>query len=156
MAIDQFMKLKFSVFPSFYAVELAALEETRASLTAQHTALAQELQQIATSLQTKANEASTLEQHLEEQRGVEQAQQSLITEATKMLDKLLSKRSLLIETVHSRTRKMRDLGTIPHAELEEYKTLSEKHIMHRLNSVNEQVQTGAYFLCALFFFLHWC
>ncbi len=79
---------------------------------------------------------------------MEQAQQSLITEATKMLDKLLSKRSLLIETVHSRTRKMRDLGTIPHAELEEYKSLSEKHIMHRLNSVNEQVMIVAVVRCA--------
>jgi len=120
--------------------DLAALTESRRALHASYTSTLAELREIDAVIATKQSECAELEKQLESQRGEEQEQQAKIAEATKMLDKLLNKRSMLLETVQSRQRKMRDLGNLPAAELEEYRTLTEKQIMHRLNSVNEQLK----------------
>jgi len=123
-----------------FEAELSSLQLNREHMVSVLKTAEVELKDMDGAVQSKRKEVDELEKAVEERRGEEQALQEKIAEAIKMLDKLLNKRSMLLETVHSRQRLMRDLGTLPRREMDELHKLSEKQLMGRLKKVNEQLK----------------
>jgi len=57
-----------------------------------------------------------------------------------MQDKLLNKRTMLMETVQQKQQMIRELGSLPRKELEDFKNLSEKQLLSKMKTVNEQLK----------------
>jgi structural maintenance of chromosome 3 (chondroitin sulfate proteoglycan 6) len=98
------------------------------------------LTEIDEHITAKKRDISGLETSLDEMRTQEHELQDTLAEATKMLDKLLNKRSLLLDTIQTRQRMIRDLGALPRKELESLKDLAVKQLLNRLKDVNEQLK----------------
>jgi len=88
-------------------------------------------------------EIAKVEKELESLRLNEQKYLRSINEATKMHDKLLNRRSMLMETVQAKQKAIRELGTLPRAELDSSKSLSEKSLLSEMTSVNEKLKKFA-------------
>ena len=99
-----------------------------------------ELAEMDSVIHGKNSEIGAVEKELEAHRTAEHELQDKVAEAIKMLDKLLNKRSMLLDTVQSRQRLIRDLGSLPRRELEQFQSLSEKALMSNLKGVNEQLK----------------
>ena len=123
-----------------YSVELAALKDEKAHVTQQLAVIEVELDQVASQCDAKVEEINKLEKIIEENREQERLCQEELTEATKMQDKLLNKRTILLETVQQKQQMIRELGTIPRKELEAYKELTEKELFQKLKSTNEKLK----------------
>jgi len=108
---------------------VAAVEKEQDEVDAQETACAIEIAKV--------------EKELESLRLNEQKYLRSINEATKMHDKLLNRRSMLMETVQVKQKAIRELGTLPRAELDNSKTLSEKSLLSEMTSVNEKLKKFA-------------
>ena len=89
------------------------------------------------------SEVTKAERDLEALRVNEQKGLRIINEATKMHDKLLNRRSILMETVQTKQKAIRELGTLPRAELEGTKSLNEKQLLVEMTSVNERLKKFA-------------
>lgn len=63
-----------------------------------------------------------------------------MAQAGKTQDKLLNKRSMLLETSQQKQKLIRELGSLPRKELDDYKGLSEKQLLASLKAVNEQLK----------------
>jgi structural maintenance of chromosome 3 (chondroitin sulfate proteoglycan 6) len=57
-----------------------------------------------------------------------------------MQDKLLNKRTMLMETVQQKQQMIRELGSLPRKELEDFKDLNEKQLLSKMKTVNEQLK----------------
>lgn len=77
---------------------------------------------------------------MESLRREEQAAQEAMTQATKAQDRLLNKRSMLLETSQQKQKLIRELGSLPRKELDQFKDLSEKRLLSSLKEVNEQLK----------------
>jgi structural maintenance of chromosome 3 (chondroitin sulfate proteoglycan 6) len=100
----------------------------------------EELKEVNALIGKKRSEYSTLEKAVEDLREEAQNLQEEIDEVTARLDKLLNKRSMLRDTVHSKQRLMRDLGTLPARELDELRKLNEKQLEARRAKVSEDMK----------------
>lgn len=123
-----------------FETALANLQVEKDHCKAQFASLQKEVAEMDAIIAQKRSEGAADEKALDEQRSAEQQLQEKIAEATKMLDKLLNKRSMLLETVQSRQRMIRDLGTLPRKEMEDVRNLSEKQLMSTLKEVNERLK----------------
>ncbi|CAE7606560.1 SMC3, partial [Symbiodinium microadriaticum] len=99
-----------------------------------------ELDAIDAKIQEKKIEVSQLDQQLESLRKDEQRAQEDMTQATKAQDRLLNKRSMLLETSQQKQKLIRELGSLPRKELDDFKNLSEKNLLSSLKDVNEQLK----------------
>lgn len=63
--------------------------------------------------------------------------------ASKEQDKLLNKRSLVTDIIIEKQRMIRELGSIPRREAEEYKTLDQPKLLKRLKDINEKLKKYA-------------
>lgn len=77
-----------------------------------------ELGAVETQLEAKRLEASRLEKQAERARAEERAAQSEMDDASKAQDRLLNKRTMLLETVAQKQHMIRELGSLPRKELE--------------------------------------
>jgi len=102
-----------------------------------------ELEECEFAIETRRGELAKLEAALEEQRLHEAEAQEGMTEAAKTQDKLLNKRTMLLETMAQKQRMIRDLGTLPRQEMQDFKSLSEKQLLARLKDVNDQLKKYA-------------
>jgi structural maintenance of chromosome 3 (chondroitin sulfate proteoglycan 6) len=89
------------------------------------------------------NEITKAERLLESYRISEQKALRSINEAAKMHDKLLNKRTMLMETVQTKQKLIRELGTLPRSELMSVKVLSEKQLLDEMVKVNERLKKFA-------------
>lgn len=76
-------------------------------------------------------------QELDKCRAAESKAHDRMIEASKKQDKLLSKRSMLMEAVVLKQRAIRDLGALPRAELELYRNKSESQLKQKYREVSE-------------------
>ena len=82
------------------------------------TAAEGELNNVEIQLEKKRIEANRLDKHAEQGRVEEAAAQEQMDEVSKSQDRLLNKRTMLIETVSQKQHMIRELGTLPRKELE--------------------------------------
>ena len=115
-----------------FTAEIEVIESELRHIQAAQIATENEMKEIVELITRKRTETAAFERSLEERKAKELAIQEQLVEATKMLDKLLNKRSILLETVSSKQKLIRDLGTVPRRELEEFKALNEKQLLKRL------------------------
>ena len=57
-----------------------------------------------------------------------------------MHDKLMNRRTMLMETVQNKSRQIRDLGTLPREEAEGVHDLDEKTALIKIAGVQEQLK----------------
>eukprot|EP00605_Chrysophyceae_sp_TOSAG23-4_P000929 GSChrysophyteH1.ASY1.ANO1.1029.1 assembled CDS len=98
---------------------------------------------IEKTLEAKQVEITRAESMLEAHRLSEQKAIRAINEATKMHDKLLNKRAILMETIQTKQKLIRELGTLPRHELDAVKALSEHALLEKMTSVNEGLKKFA-------------
>ena len=126
-----------------HEADLGALQLEKAHL---HTSIAQaeaELDGLVAAIADRVAEESVLERSLEDSRAAERACVDELAEATKLQDKLLNKRTILLDTVQQRQALLRDLGTLPRKELDEHRAHGEKELLRRLKGVNELLKKYA-------------
>ena len=117
-------------------------------LEQQHTAvlcqtIEKEQDQAETQELTIITDINKIEKELETSRLNEQKHLRSINEATKMHDKLLNRRSMLMETVQTKQKAIRELGTLPRAELENCRAFNEKALLTEMTTVNERLKKFA-------------
>jgi hypothetical protein len=64
-----------------------------------------------------------------------------ISEGLKSQDRLLNKRNLQYENSEHKQRLIRELGSLPRKELDQYKAYSESHLLSALKVVNEKLRS---------------
>ena len=74
--------------------------------------------ELQSSVDAHAREIRKLRAELEELKGLDQERAEALQEANKNMEKLLNKRGLAATKRDDNIRKIRDLGTVPHAELD--------------------------------------
>ena len=120
--------------------ESSSLRLDRENTMSVSKALETELDAAEASLISKGAEAQEVEKKLESLKGDEEKLSRSIDEAAKMHDKLMNKRTMLMETVQTKSRQIRDLGTLPRAEAEESKDQNEKQLLARIATVQEALK----------------
>ena len=90
----------------------------RDHIISQMAAAEAELSTVESQLEKRRIESSRLEKKAEAGRVEEQAAQVEMGDASKSQDRLLNKRTMLMETVSQKQHMIRDLGTLPRKELE--------------------------------------
>jgi structural maintenance of chromosome 3 (chondroitin sulfate proteoglycan 6) len=113
------------------------LQAERAALEEAISVAQEELDEVDAQLERKASEVGSVEKEIDEARGMEEQALEEMNEAAKVQDKLLNKRTMLVEKAQEKQRMIRDLGTLPNRELEEFQRLNEKQLLKKLQSVNE-------------------
>jgi hypothetical protein len=73
---------------------------------------------VEAQLDAKRAEAGRLDKQAEQARVEEQAAQMEMDEAAKTQDRMLNKRTMLMETLSQKQHMIRELGTLPRKELE--------------------------------------
>jgi structural maintenance of chromosome 3 (chondroitin sulfate proteoglycan 6) len=82
----------------------------------------------------------TLETILEELKTNESDRENEIMEKTKLLDKLLNERNMLLDTIQQKQRLIRELGSLPKKEIDELTDLSEKVLLTELKVTHEKLK----------------
>jgi structural maintenance of chromosome 3 (chondroitin sulfate proteoglycan 6) len=67
-----------------------------------------------------------------------------LEEASRKMEKLLNKRSLSLQKREDNIRKIRELGTIPSSQLNNFKQLALKQLMDKLQQANEKLKKYAH------------
>lgn len=124
-------------------VELANIRLEKAHIISTIQVMTAERDEADAQYDLKRVESSKLERELESKRGEEQEALEEMNDAAKLQDKLLNKRTMLLDTIQQKQRLIRDLGTLPRKETESYKQLAEKQLLNKLKSVNEDLKKFA-------------
>ncbi|NDD93271.1 hypothetical protein EBZ37_14470, partial [bacterium] len=120
--------------------ELASLKLERAHIITAISLLEAERDGADLQFDLKRGEASKLEREVESRRNEESEALEELGEATKMQDKLLNKRIMLLDTIQQKQRLIRELGTLPRKETQDFGAMSEKQLMSKLKTVNEDLK----------------
>jgi structural maintenance of chromosome 3 (chondroitin sulfate proteoglycan 6) len=91
----------------------------------------------------RRREMEELERAVDERRAVEREAQEAMAEAAKAQDKLLNKRTMLLEAMQQKQRLIRELGTLPRQEMQDFKDFTEKQLLSKLKDVNDQLKKYA-------------
>lgn len=100
----------------------------------------EDLKSISSQWSEKSKEYSNKEKFYEKTKEKAKKMSNQLDETTQKLDTLLNKKSILIETVHTRQRLIRELGSLPKKELDESRKLEDKTILKRLKEVSESLK----------------
>ena len=120
--------------------ESSALLLERENINAVVTDLQTEVDGAENSILEKRAELSESQKKVEAKRLDEEKLVRSIDEAAKVHDKLMNRRTMLMETVQNKSRQIRDLGTLPREEAEEVRGLDEKQLLGKIASVQEQLK----------------
>jgi structural maintenance of chromosome 3 (chondroitin sulfate proteoglycan 6) len=77
---------------------------------------------------------------LEDLKKTESDRENDILEMTKLLDKLLNERNMLLDTIQQKQRLIRELGSLPKKEIDELTDLSEKALLAQLKTTHEKLK----------------
>lgn len=81
-----------------------------------------------------------MEQIVEELKKTESDLENEIMEMTKVLDRLLNERNMLLDTIQQKQRLIRELGSLPKKEIDDLKNLTEKVLLADLKTTNEKLK----------------
>jgi structural maintenance of chromosome 3 (chondroitin sulfate proteoglycan 6) len=125
------------------AQDLTALRLEHARLGSLVASLESEVAELEKTLSGLAKDIGALEAAVEKHRADERAAESEMAEASKEQDRMLNKRSLVMDTVNEKQKLLRGLGSVPRKEVEEFKDLDETKLLKRLKDVNERLKKYA-------------
>jgi structural maintenance of chromosome 3 (chondroitin sulfate proteoglycan 6) len=125
------------------AQDLTALRLEHSRLGSLVASLESELAALEKALSGLAKDIAALEASVERHRGEERAAESEMAEASKEQDRMLNKRSLVMDTVNEKQKLLRGLGSVPRKEVEEFRDLDESKLLKRLKDVNERLKKYA-------------
>jgi structural maintenance of chromosome 3 (chondroitin sulfate proteoglycan 6) len=121
-------------------LEVATIEAERKLLLSQIASIEKEIESLDQQRSKKLSDIGKLEKVVDKLRSEELSINSELAEATKSQDKLLNKRSMILESIQSKQRLIRDLGSVPKREVDDSKDLSEKELLRQLREVNERLK----------------
>lgn len=102
--------------------------------------LQSDLQEMENSIKQKQGDIKKLEKVLDGKKDAEKSLNDQLSEANKLLDKFFNKKNMLLDVIQSSQQKIRDLGSVPKKELEEFVSYKEKDILSKLKDVNESLK----------------
>ncbi len=102
--------------------------------------LEKEIDVLDANIAVSKQDVIVIDNEVENEKNEERKLSEEMNEISKNQDKLLNKRTMLMETSTEKQRLMRDIGSLPRKELEEYKDYSEKNLMKVLKDVNEKLK----------------
>lgn len=102
------------------------------------------IEELQTKVDSHSRDMREAKKDLDQFKVRDQDHAESLAEASKSMEKLLNKRSLASTKEKDNMRKIRDLGTVPHAELDNFKLLSSKQLMQKLSKCNEQLKKYAH------------
>jgi structural maintenance of chromosome 3 (chondroitin sulfate proteoglycan 6) len=111
------------------AASSRALEDNRARLAAQERELL-----------TLKQDSRQLADELDQLKGREGGDGDALAEATKVAEKLLNKRALLLQRREDSMRKIQSLGSLPSTEMANVAHLGGKELMKKLHQTNEKLK----------------
>lgn len=114
-------------------VDLQLLENNAREIDSELTTLEETLSQ-------RKDEVASLEQLVEELKMEETKCENEIMEMTKVLDRLLNERNMLLDTIQQKQRLIRELGSLPKKEIDDFKNLTEKVLLSDLKTTNEKLK----------------
>jgi len=120
--------------------ELTALITQRDFLIRSVQTLEAEMKQVDAAVTERKQAISALDKELDSLRQSEENGREELKEAAVRLDKLLNKRTMLIDTIQQKQRQIRDLGALPRKEVTSYHEFSEKQLLGHLKEVNEKLK----------------
>jgi len=128
---------------SNFDVEFSNLKSEKAHLLSIYNSVEKELEELESALESKRSDIKKIEKLLEQRKYEERLEEEKLIEATKIQDNLLNKRTIILENIQQKQKLIRDLGTLPRKELDDFKNLSEKTMLKQLREVNEHLKKYA-------------
>lgn len=105
--------------------------------------IGKDIDEIDRALDVNLAKIKELDRTIEQHKAQERTEEEKMGDASKIQDTLLNKRTILLENSQQKQRLIRELGTLPRKELEDFKALSEKQLLRHLREVNEQLKKYA-------------
>jgi len=96
--------------------------------------------------EAEKEEERRLKARREEERAGEASLKELVADVAKGQEKLLNKRSMALQKRDASLKKIQELGSLPAAELELYKSLGIKQLYKRLHECNDKLKQYRYAL----------
>jgi len=96
--------------------------------------------------EAEKEEERRLKARSEEERAGEASLKELVADVAKGQEKLLNKRSMALQKRDASLKKIQELGSLPAAELELYKSLGIKQLYKRLHECNDKLKQYRYAL----------
>lgn len=103
--------------------------------------LNRQVNNIDTRVQSLKIEISRKETTMDALKTDENRLEESVAEGLKLQDSLLNKRNLLYESVEQKRTLIRELGSLPRKELEDYSEYSEPRLLATLKEVNDQLKS---------------
>ena len=128
---------------SNFDVEFSNLKSEKVHLLSVYNSIEKELEELESALESKRSDIKKIEKLLEQRKYEERLEEEKLIEATKIQDNLLNKRTIILENIQQKQKLIRDLGTLPRKELDDFKNLSEKTMLKQLREVNEHLKKYA-------------
>ena len=122
-----------------YLIDLQLeLEHIETTLIKTH----EELSSTERLLKSKQSEYVNIEKAIEDKHDIEKGILDTIATLTQSLDKLVSKRTTLINTISTRQKMIRDLGSLPRKEVEEFSGFGKNttKLMAKLKQINDKLK----------------
>jgi len=104
------------------------------------------LEAMDAATEAEKEEERRLKARSEEERMGEASLRELVADVAKGQEKLLNKRSMALQKRDASLKKIQELGSLPAAELELYKTLGIKQLYKRLHECNDKLKQYRYVL----------
>lgn len=118
-------------------VRLMQQELSRTNAAIQGTA--RRLKEIENQVEEKNTVRNQVQKEIEEMKDTESRHAREIQTESKRMERLLNKRSLLLQKQEECTQKIRELGSLP-ANVEKYKDMVKKELLDQLDKVNRELQ----------------
>jgi structural maintenance of chromosome 3 (chondroitin sulfate proteoglycan 6) len=125
------------------SADVASLRSDQARLTSLVLSLEGEIKTLTSSLDRMRKEQMALEKTLDTLTAQAREAEEEMATASKEQDKLLNKRSLVSDTIIEKQRMIRELGSVPRKEVEEYKNLDQSKLLKKLKDINEKLKKYA-------------
>lgn len=127
-----------------FPAELASLRTEYESLERVLETTRNDYQEIMNNILSKSSQLNKYEIEVENKREQEKQYHDQLNEINNALGKLYTKKEVLQSSLETRQRAIRDLGSIPQKEQDEFKAYSEKQLTKRLNEVTGQSKKFAH------------
>lgn len=123
--------------------DLASLRSEGTRLSSLVVSLESEIETLISSLARMRKEQVALEKKVDALTAESKDAEEEMAAASKEQDKLLNKRSLVSDIIIEKQRMIRELGSVPRKEVEEYKNLDQSKLLKRLKDINEKLKKYA-------------
>eukprot|EP01113_Clastostelium_recurvatum_P006207 TRINITY_DN12815_c0_g1_i1.p1 TRINITY_DN12815_c0_g1~~TRINITY_DN12815_c0_g1_i1.p1 ORF type:complete len:531 (-),score=199.54 TRINITY_DN12815_c0_g1_i1:106-1698(-) len=117
-------------------MELDRVQGELSSVEGNLEAVTKKMKQLNEAVDTQSKHVEDLKNDIENAKQEEHQQSTRMTDESKNMEKLMNKRSVLIQKREDCTKRIRELGTLPSEAVEKYRRSTARELMTALHEVN--------------------